>query len=116
MLRSRATAAIRWICAFSSTPPVGFCGELMMMSFLRGVADVHGRVEVRLSDLEMHDLLALALQRLGAREHFERRFRAESRHPCGDVHNPSSIGAVILHSRAWTSSASPAGTSRWDLT
>ena len=38
---------------------------------LGGVADVHGRVEVRLADLEVDDLLALTLERLGAREDLE---------------------------------------------
>ena len=36
MPRSAAMAAMRSICARSRTPPVGFSGELMMMSFVRG--------------------------------------------------------------------------------
>jgi hypothetical protein len=39
---------------------------------LRGFANVHGRVEVGLADLEVDDLLALTLERLGAREDLER--------------------------------------------
>src|SRR5215470_9892096 len=114
---------MRSICPRSSTPPVGFAGELMMISFGRGghsarLADVPGdrlaqlrqarrravmrgarveralgrlldvlrRVEVRLADLEVHDLLALPFQRTGAREHLERRFRSQPSHPFRDVH------------------------------
>ncbi len=48
---------------------------------LGGLPDVRRRVEVGLADLEVHDLATRALERAGAREHFERRFRAETRHP-----------------------------------
>src|SRR5262249_14332187 len=53
---------------------------------LGGGLDVLGRVEVGLSDLEVHDLLALALQRPRAREHLERRFRSQPSHPLRDIH------------------------------
>jgi hypothetical protein len=38
---------------------------------------VLGGVEVGLADLEVHDLAALALQGLGARQHLEGRLRAQ---------------------------------------
>ncbi len=37
MLRSPMAAAARSMSLRASTPPVGFCGELRMMSFVLGV-------------------------------------------------------------------------------
>src|SRR5882724_13139564 len=50
------------------------------------VPDVLGRVEVGLADLEVDDLLALPLQRLGAGEHLEGRFGPQPSHPFRDIH------------------------------
>ena len=53
---------------------------------LGGVLDVSGRVEIGLADLEVNDLAPLALQRLRARQHLERRLRPEPAHPFRHVH------------------------------
>ena len=45
-----------------------------------GRADVIGRIEVRLADLEVDDAPALCLQRLCLRQRLERRFGAEDAH------------------------------------
>src|SRR5437016_817958 len=49
------------------------------------------RVEVGFPDLEMHDVAALRLERAGAREHFERRLRAEPPHAARERTHPASL-------------------------
>src|SRR5438876_1936556 len=60
---------------------------------LGGVADVLGRVEVGLADLEVNDLLALSFERLGPRQDLEGRLRSEPRHPVRDDHAADYTGA-----------------------
>src|SRR5882724_11682067 len=62
---------------------------------LRRLADVGRRVEVRLSDLEVDDLLALPLEGLRARQDLEGRFRAEPRHPIREVHGGADYNRSI---------------------
>ena len=51
----------------------------------RRVDDVPRRIEIRLADLEMHNVASLRLERLRFDQHFERRFRPETRHPAGET-------------------------------
>src|SRR5262249_52627377 len=50
------------------------------------LADVPGRVEIGLADLEVDDLSSLPLQGLGAGQHLERGFGPQTRHALGEVH------------------------------
>src|SRR5262249_60888709 len=50
------------------------------------LADVPGRVEIGLADLEVDDLPSLPLQSLGASQHLERRFCSQTGHALGEVH------------------------------
>ena len=47
--------------------------------------DVGGRVHVGLADLEVDDVLPLALQSAGANQHFKGGFRSQPRHPPGQA-------------------------------
>src|SRR5262249_13417180 len=83
---------------------------------LRRLADVDRSVEIRFADLEVDDLLALALERLRARQDLERGFGAEPGHAVSDVHEVSSLGSedARLYSLAWSWLTSPPATSGWD--
>ena len=69
---------------------------------LARVPDVDRRVEVGLADLEMDDLLALALEGARACQHLERRLGAEPGHAVSEVHVHSPWGlnkALIILGR-----------------
>ncbi len=60
---------------------------------LGGLLDVRRRVEIGLTDLEVHDLAALTLERARPRQHLERRLGPQPSHTFRDVHR------VLLLSR-----------------
>ena len=57
-----------------------------------GVDDIGGRVEVRLADLQVNDVLALRLQRAGPDQHFKGGFGAEARHALGQPQLGNTLG------------------------
>jgi hypothetical protein len=64
---------------------------------------VLGGREVGLADAEIDDRPALGGERVGARQHLERRFGAERRHPVGNVQHQASLSMdprILEHSPA----------------
>ena len=79
------------------------------------VADVRRRVEVRLADLQVHDRLALALERPRPRQHLEGGLGAEPPHPLRDHrfdHASSSSARTRRTSRTPRAAPSPSGRRR----